>query len=176
MKFCQKCSKNKSLDNFGKNKARKDGLTCYCKVCSSGIQKEFRSKRKELLIENSSLEEKWTLRSNEGSCSICGVSKKDRLKFHRNFRTGDGLDSCCTACEATRIRFKRYGITQQDYENLLLKQNGICAICKLSTILVVDHDHQTLRVRGLLCSPCNSALGLFKESKSVLFQAIEYLK
>lgn len=66
------------------------------------------------------------------------------------------------------------------FGRLLKLQGGKCKICKTlgtpQTPLVVDHNHKTLLVRGLLCSPCNSALGLFYDDLKRLRAAIRYLK
>lgn len=69
----------------------------------------------------------------------------------------------------------------KEYDDFFNKQNGKCAICKISadectTLLAVDHDHKTGRVRGLLCKPCNFALGIFKDKIDVLNEAIKYLQ
>jgi hypothetical protein len=81
--------------------------------------------------------------------------------------------------------YRNYKITSTDYYKILLHQNKLCKLCgkegfkmaehhKLK--LVVDHDHNTGRVRGLLCHNCNRALGLFKDSIEALNNAINYLK
>jgi hypothetical protein len=77
----------------------------------------------------------------------------------------------------------RYGISVEEYEAIFAKQNGVCAICekpenltkdgKLHT-LAVDHNHETLQVRGLLCMNCNTRLGYF-ESKGILVKLMAYL-
>lgn len=62
---------------------------------------------------------------------------------------------------------------------MLERQGGVCAICKekpKNGRLAIDHLHGTDKVRGLLCSPCNTALGLFKDDPERLAAAIEYLK
>lgn len=73
----------------------------------------------------------------------------------------------------------KYGITREQYDDLLGSQNGVCAICKNSETsgkrLAVDHCHVTLAVRGLLCSRCNTAIGLFKDNKEAMKKAIAYL-
>lgn len=54
-------------------------------------------------------------------------------------------------------------MSREDYENLLQKQNNVCALCKGTNgknKLHIDHDHETGAVRGLLCAKCNSLLGL----------------
>lgn len=75
-----------------------------------------------------------------------------------------------------------YGITLQQYTEILASQNGVCLICKQFRIstrakrLVVDHNHKTNKIRGLLCWLCNKGLGLFEDDPARLQSAIEYLK
>lgn len=75
-----------------------------------------------------------------------------------------------------------YGISLAEYQALLDKQGGSCGICKgppmgrsNGVYYHVDHDHQTGEVRGLLCSNCNTALGLFRDDVELLQKAIAYL-
>lgn len=81
----------------------------------------------------------------------------------------------------------RYGITKQDYTDLFVKQNGVCAICGKPEVvrknLSIDHDHRCCThhkscgkcIRGLLCFRCNQALGLMNDDILILKSAIEYL-
>lgn len=105
-------------------------------------------------------------------CMDCGRehSREQRVKYperHREIRR--------------KSQFKRkYGISINDYNTLFKNQGGKCAICKthqndLPSSLVIDHDHITDRVRGLLCSNCNLAIGLLKENVDTLDNAIIYL-
>ena len=76
---------------------------------------------------------------------------------------------------------RKYGLTKFEYELLFVQQNHACAICgKLSgegfEKLVVDHDHVSGNVRGLLCRLCNTSLGGFRDNKDLLKQAITYLE
>ena len=80
---------------------------------------------------------------------------------------------------------KHFGITLADYELMLKRQKGVCAICKQKETkgvkgvvrrLAVDHNHQTGEVRGLLCTDCNQTLGHMKENIQFLLNAIDYLK
>jgi len=75
----------------------------------------------------------------------------------------------------------RFGLSKDEYEELLGQQNYQCAICDIdiencSRDFAVDHDHSTGKVRGLLCSSCNTGLGQFKDSIVNLQSAIRYLK
>jgi len=70
----------------------------------------------------------------------------------------------------------RYGLSKDDYSNLLTSQNNKCCIClgDLSTACI-DHDHVTGKIRGILCHHCNTGLGLFKDNPQILESAIVYL-
>lgn len=127
-------------------------------------------------------------------CKECGETKA-LAAFHRNSRMKDGrLNSCSKCrryrCEPQNAEKKRarqlkslYGITLEQYDSLLKLQNGYCAICQRPETrrlrgkvrpLAVDHDHETGRVRGLLCGHCNSGIGYFKENPRLLKVAAGY--
>jgi Recombination endonuclease VII len=80
------------------------------------------------------------------------------------------------------VLLKQYGITPTQYAEMLAAQHGGCAICHTSVpgvrtrYFAVDHDHVTGELRGLLCTRCNMALGLFQDSSPILDQASAYLK
>jgi hypothetical protein len=66
---------------------------------------------------------------------------------------------------------RKYGITLEQYDDLVKKQGGKCAICRERVPEVVDHDHETKEIRGLLCHPCNKGLGMFRENSLTLMNA-----
>lgn len=75
---------------------------------------------------------------------------------------------------------KTYSITQTEFELMFKDQHFMCKICKRGNNSLhkfhVDHCHKTGNIRGILCSACNKALGLFRDSVGSLENAIEYLK
>lgn len=81
-----------------------------------------------------------------------------------------------------RSKLKRdYNLTIEDYNRLLIKQGGQCAICMRHQTLFkrplsVDHDHILKRVRGLLCPDCNGGIGLLGDNPKILHRAIQYLR
>jgi|SRR6266576_983073 len=68
-----------------------------------------------------------------------------------------------------------YGITPEQYQVLYEVQRGRCRICKCRKELVVDHDHKTGRVRGLLCNGCNVGIGRLGDTAFVAYRAYLYL-
>jgi hypothetical protein len=79
------------------------------------------------------------------------------------------------------VRKCKYGITPSEFESLLERQNGKCAICDAEFAKVqaraphIDHCSETGRIRGLLCSRCNTGIGLLQHSPRILVEAINYL-
>ena len=131
-------------------------------------------------------------------CSLCR-KVKPTSSFHKDRSRPDGLNHRCRLCNSKRQRKgdarrrgipghrdKRrvyelnyyYGLSLDEYEALLAKQHGICAICgkKPERVLAVDHDHENEYVRGLFCRPCNSAIGLFGDNPETLRAAADYLQ
>jgi len=79
-----------------------------------------------------------------------------------------------------RTRLRKYGLTEKEYEDRLDQQQYRCAICNvhqndLKVRLSVDHCHRTGKIRGLLCTACNTAIGKFHDDPILLLQAINYL-
>lgn len=137
-------------------------------------------------------------------CPACTAKRCPRCElaqplanFALDATAKDGRNGWCRACRnewaranrattrpveyAAKLR-RRYGITIDQYEAMLARQVGRCAICRTDKpggnggrTFHVDHDHATGRVRGLLCSPCNSGLGHLGDSPGRLREALAYL-
>ena len=97
------------------------------------------------------------------------ANREKELKRSANYREKNR-----EACNAA-ARKHRTGCSKEQYDSLFETQKGKCAICGLPEKLVADHDHTTLVVRGLLCSPCNTGIGLLKDDITILTKAVEYL-
>lgn len=121
------------------------------------------------------------------SCIKCKRLKRES-EFYQNpnsFR----VDSWCRECKnRERLRNcspearkeeklqRKYKISLSDFNALLLKQRGGCAICGNKGPFCVDHCHRLGMVRGLLCGKCNTGLGMLQDSATLVLKAHEYLK
>lgn len=123
-------------------------------------------------------------------CKNCG---REFEALAIKVRQGNGL-FCCRECynsyrklhsydpkERNKLYQKKtkYGLSEEEYKSFFIKQSNKCAICGESfdvVVPMVDHDHVTGTVRGLLCSKCNTLLGMAKDNIAILENAIKYLK
>ena len=128
------------------------------------------------------------------TCKVCGV-EKNISDFYT--RRNDCKD--CKNAAARKIRKeqperyarykkraneylkeRRYGITQDQFNQMLVDQNNMCKICstefKSTKDTHIDHCHDTNIVRGLLCNNCNLALGQFNDNTDNMDNAIRYLQ
>ncbi len=124
-------------------------------------------------------------------CIVCHKSLPP-TDFYRKSGHKDGLRGNCKSCWNTQARayartpkgqqvqrkanIKRYGLTLETYEAMLVRQGGLCANkgCGREA-KVVDHCHTKGHTRGIMCSQCNAALGLVAECPIRIAGLIEYL-
>jgi hypothetical protein len=107
-------------------------------------------------------------------CKRCG-SKRPISEFTKHARNKDGLRDWCKGCEREEKLFARYGITSIEFTVRLVAQDGGCGICGNFRQLVVDHEHVSGRIRGLLCQNCNKGIGLLGDSIEGVRKAVDYL-
>ena len=138
-------------------------------------------------------------------CRVCAETKQV-AEFHKNRRkSADGRQTACKDCsKVTTYRYrnsanghirtvtarfkgalKRYSLTEADYNGMLTAQNYVCAICKqpekslfkgAPKRLAVDHCHVTGKVRGLLCTHCNQAIGRLNDDPALIRKAADYVE
>jgi len=141
----------------------------------------------------------------EKQCIKC-KELKPLSSFYKLPHTSDGVNTICKECQKTRIRQRhadgltpyqklspkekkelsrrnklkqKYNMTVEDYDLLFQSQNGRCAICARPPFfdkLVVDHCHETGKIRGLLCSLCNIGIGGMRDDLEIVLSAAGYLK
>lgn len=129
--------------------------------------------------------------SSHKTCTKCN-EEKSTSDFYKDLRASHGLQSWCKKCMNKQSRDydkrnpdyhknkkleRNYGISREEYDSLLASQENVCAICgKEPKRFNVDHDHKTGKVRGLLCSSCNTGLGKLGDSMEGLMKAYKYLE
>jgi hypothetical protein len=127
-------------------------------------------------------------------CTACAATQKAKGQEYRQRVRGteppehgySGYQTFACRCDVCsdahrhRIRLHTYGLDENTFKELLEQQDGKCAICFGDVTeglnLVVDHNHETGKVRGILCSICNMSLGGFKDSLEYLRSAVKYLE
>lgn len=108
------------------------------------------------------------------TCFICHKKKllEDFYKDRKTYKNRQYYKNVCKSCYHFS---KGRGISKIQYKILFDEQNGKCKICGKKVKLVLDHNHKTNKVRGLICNHCNMALGII-ENSLFLNKALVYLK
>lgn len=186
---CARCHQDKPVVMFGRAGA---GYQSYCKRCNSeqALEKFYAKHpiRPDPVVD---------IDNKTRHCSVCktwkhwdafGIYKGQPKAQCKECRAelelrkrGFDIDGSRRIAHRSKLKTK-YGITPEQYDEMLKAQDGCCAICRSPTpgirgqSFCVDHDHTTGRIRGLLCGKCNRALGFFGDSINILTEAIQYLK
>lgn len=156
LKQCSKCGFKLPDDLFGSFSQRG-------KTYSRGVCNPCRTDRERTAREENP--EKVRSRDRERYRKRVERDPKEIYKHYRN-----------------QYLLKAYGITLEDYKEMLINQRGSCAICGISEEeapmqrLHVDHCHSSGEIRGLLCHNCNALLGHAKDDETILKSAISYLR
>lgn len=130
-------------------------------ICKCGVEFEKSKKPSKMYPELCP-----KCRQNKYHLAYVSAHKDDYLQKHRFYH-----------------KKYAYGLSAVDFVALYEKQNGKCAICDIQfpplserkKLFVVDHNHKTGSVRGLLCQSCNKAIGFFREDESLFIKAVEYI-
>jgi hypothetical protein len=151
--YCHRCESDKPLKEFSRNKSRPNGRSHVCKPCDRDRCRSYETANRN---KRSAQRKDWDSNNRE---------RARDTRFRQNLR--------------------RRGLSQIAYDAMLVSQNDVCAICNepetvkrngITKRLAVDHDHDTDQIRGLLCSKCNTALGLFRDDPALLRDAADYLE
>lgn len=123
-----------------------------------------------------------TVKSNVIYCSGDCRHEAQKLRLKKFYADNPGYDKSSHNVERQKelkwsswIR-QKYGLTIDDYNQLVESCDSKCQICGIESDLVIDHCHSTGEVRGLLCRKHNLALGGFQDSVEMLENALKYLK
>jgi hypothetical protein len=158
-----------------------------------GMPKEFREAQRELasvefrfcrtcerILPISEFEMRISEQRLRGACRSC--RRKETLAWQKRSYWNGSRGVRLAAGRRQKLK-REYGLTPEQFEEMLIQQDSKCAICQgqstgrsTSERLCVDHNHVTGKVRGLLCHTCNNLLGQLKENPELLRAAIRYLE
>lgn len=152
-KRCPACGevKARTAEFWHRHRSTPDGLAAYCKPCLTTKVRDYQDRNREAV--------------------------RERARSRRRARAGSE--------ELRRMdrdaHLRRIGFTAAEADEMLAAQGGICAVCGTDdprgrhATFVVDHDHESGAVRGMLCNACNIGLGKFRDDPDVLVAAAAYL-
>ena len=155
-KICSKCGDPKPLADYATNPNTGKPWHSYCLACGPTVAHGH-----------------YAIRTKEQRDAYNKKRKETREHLRAN-------QPVIVRAEYKRGNLKKYGISLEEFEILLDKQQGMCAICGrpwgAGRNDGVDHDHKTGVVRGLLCTMCNAGLGHFSDDVELMRKAISYLE
>jgi hypothetical protein len=197
-KVCNRCGILKPIEDFVRRSAVKCGYSAHCKACHSetydnsekgATRRKKRNKdKKEELNANS---REYYQKHRDGLLETAKEYRsrpevKEQRQGYMKEWYQENREEVLETMKSPKGRDvtlrRKYGITYQDFERMLEEQANCCAICGSNKprgnrgVFAVDHCHTTGKVRGLLCSFCNAALGLLQERIETLEAAIVYLR
>ncbi len=160
-KSCVTCKMLLLKKYFGKLRSSQDGLSSQCRMCRNEQARTYRDKNREEVNRRN----REHARRNRGNY-------RRRGKEYRQSEHGKEMG------RRNQLRVK-YGMTLEQHKQMYADQNGCCALCNNLVAYdktKTDHDHETDKVRGLLCGQCNVALGMLGDTVEGLQRAIRYLE
>ncbi|MPQ99636.1 endonuclease [Modestobacter sp. I12A-02628] len=188
-KFCRDCGYHRPVADFSVNKRSRDGLAFYCRQHLAERSLKSREARRVKPRTHRFAPQGTVVPEGHKWCPDCG-SVKRLDAFPRTRASSSGRATYCLPCHNERGKrsreavggsrtyhlTRRYGITAEEADAMSAQQDGRCAICRTAPAAHVDHDHETGRVRELLCFGCNGGLGQFKDAPDVLRRAATYVE
>lgn len=201
-KLCIKCNQELETKWFRKDGSSSDGFKNECKICRSSKMYKIDINGRECRICNEYKPYSEYGRNDSGAggyearCRSCISQKRynvdeqgrecmscQKYKLFEEYPKNPkgGHRARCLECSKPNYkiedhRLRAYNLTDQEFKKILLDQAGLCKICLKQDRLVVDHDHNTGKVRGLLCNKCNSGIGQLMDQYEYIVRAAEYLK
>jgi hypothetical protein len=160
-KKCTKCRETKPVSEFYLNKGHKDGHTSQCGKCLTEGARKYNLAHPE--------------KKRERDKKYRAEHLEEKREYGRVYAATHRKE------DSERHLMAVYGMKSTDYEALLAAQGGRCAVCGTEfpggrhRRLVVDHDHFTRGIRGLLCHNCNVGIGYLQDSPDLLRKASRYL-
>lgn len=174
MKQCGKCGASKNIEEFSKDRSHGDGYSSQCKICRNKYHRERKA-------HYTLLKSEWRKKNpdkNRQTLKKFYYSHKEEISLQRKILRKLNLNKIRNNENNWRYK-KRYGISIEEKNKILLSQEGKCALCKKEISdfsAVTDHDHKTGKIRGILCRTCNFGLGILGDSLESIELVLKYLK
>lgn len=163
-RLCSRCGERKPRDEFADHACSNDGKSPRCRPCATEHIREWRSRNLEHARDLARGSQRRRAQQPLTKDKMREYNKRAQLK-------------------------KKYGMTPEQFEEMLREQNGRCSICSVevkaniayapgvsrATMACVDHCHTTGRIRSILCNKCNRGIGMFGDDTGLLEKAIAYL-
>ena len=170
MKKCCTCGAWRPEAEYHKDRTRTDGLSPRCKPCKSQSDKKYMEADPVRVDKRKQRSKKWRDENPERARELVKswkATNKDRVRL----------------LDRKAALKSHYGMTVEEYIEIYNRQGGVCAVCKSSKALVVDHDHSCCSdkptcgdcTRGLLCDKCNKYLHYIEEYDVYREAATQYL-
>jgi hypothetical protein len=164
---CGACHTRRPASEFRRDSNRSTGIYNLCRSCENARRRSYRAKNRDATNarRRANYVPKW-----DGHCANCGTKLGTRQRLY-----------CGQNCKAKAQHLRqKYDLSLDAFMDLVARQDASCAICRTPVTEggggVVDHCHDSGKVRGLLCRKCNSGLGMFRDQPALLRQALAYLE
>ena len=158
-RICSKCGEEKPFSEYHSKRGKSQP---ECKPCRSKYMAKLYQDNRE---RERAVRKAWYEKNKILVCEKLRKNRQDNLQEHR-----------------LRARLRRKGMSLEQYQSKIIAQRNSCEICLGSfgtdayKCSYIDHDHKTGKIRGLLCSQCNTALGLLREDIKLFQKCVAYLK
>ena len=176
-KVCPRCRKEKDAVEFGCRTDRPDQLNTYCKPCAVEKTAAWNKLNPDRVKLQDSRKYEKVMADPDKRATRNRLWKENHKRLL--------ADPIKGPLERERQRLasikSKYQLSDEKVEWIRMHCRDLCPVCGLDParkkpgILVVDHDHQTGKFRGLICHGCNAVLGIVEEDRSRLFKLADYL-
>lgn len=201
-KTCNMCGLEKPIGEFYRSARSPDGRQYRCKPCAVASARKWATEHPDRHLDNMHrymrtekyMETRRALRARKKeelrqqrrdwyarNSKMVRARTRARRASDPEFRERENMRARQWRDANRHKRFQWqlksvYGLTWDQYQEMIVSQLGRCAICQEQCDLVVDHDHTTGAVRGLLCARCNNGLGHFRDNPRFIINAVGYLE
>jgi hypothetical protein len=157
VKTCKVCGIEKPLHDFYANKGSRGGRRPECKACNLAARRAKYAENPRPYIDR-----------------VLKWQRENRDQYLQRLREYNGTPAKKLSNRRSHLK-RKYGLTLEAFDDLLVAQGGGCAICGNPNADNVDHDHVTGKVRGILCFNCNIAIGQVEDDEDRLAAAMAYV-